>query len=136
MTVQWSASLETGIEEVDRQHRELFDRVNKLLSAFAQGRGREEIGRMLDFLGNYVVEHFAAEERIMLEHNYPGYPFHKAEHVRLTEELTHLKEKAALEGPSVGLQIRINRTLIQWLVNHVMTVDKGMADFIKRKNGK
>lgn len=66
--VVWSSEFEVGVELIDRQHRELIDRINKLLAAIREGRGREETFKVMRFLQEYVVEHFSAEERFMLGH--------------------------------------------------------------------
>ena len=50
MAIEWTKDLETGVALIDEQHKELFDRVNKLLAASSQGRGKEEVGSLLGFL--------------------------------------------------------------------------------------
>ncbi|MHB9035807.1 MAG: hemerythrin domain-containing protein, partial [Armatimonadota bacterium] len=58
MAVQWTPDLAVGVREIDDQHRELFKRVNDLLEAMSKGKGRDEIAKVVAFLGNYVVTHF------------------------------------------------------------------------------
>jgi hemerythrin len=64
MAVAWTEELATGIEVIDDQHKELFRRIDGLLEACKAGKGREAVAGVLAFLENYVVEHFAAEEKI------------------------------------------------------------------------
>ncbi|HEY6099471.1 MAG TPA: hemerythrin domain-containing protein, partial [Anaeromyxobacter sp.] len=60
MPLDFDPVLFTGVDEIDAQHRELFDRIGRLLEASRHRRSREEVVRLLEFLGAYVVEHFAA----------------------------------------------------------------------------
>jgi hemerythrin len=64
MGIPWTDSLAVGIPEIDQQHQELFLRLERLLRGIVGGE-REEVGRLLEFLGDYVVRHFGAEERWM-----------------------------------------------------------------------
>lgn len=77
MTIGWRDDLLTGVAEVDDQHKELFRRFGELLTACNQGKGGEEVLRLISFLDDYVVKHFTAEERIMRQHGYPDYLEHK-----------------------------------------------------------
>ena len=70
MRVQWSDDLTTGIDKIDNQHKNLIIKVNELLQAINAGKGKRQIGSMLEFLGEYVVEHFSTEEEYMKEYNY------------------------------------------------------------------
>ena len=58
MAIQWNEELATGVLEIDNQHKEIFARINRLLEASSQGKGKQEVGRMIDFLGDYVISHF------------------------------------------------------------------------------
>lgn len=65
MAIEWTQDLSTGSDEIDNQHKELFRRINSLLDACNQGKGREEIGKTVQFLEDYVITHFSAEEEYM-----------------------------------------------------------------------
>src|SRR5512136_2487135 len=90
--VSWDRSLETGDPEIDAQHRELFHRIDKLLAATADRRARSEVGRLLTFLGDYVVSHFEAEERLMADSGYPEAAPHRDEHRRFVADYARLFE--------------------------------------------
>ena len=73
MFMEWSNNLATGVPEIDNQHKEIINRVNSLSAACSEGKGKEEVLRVLLFLEEYIKEHFAAEERLQLRHAYPDY---------------------------------------------------------------
>src|SRR6185369_9913316 len=59
MSMEWNNNLATGIADIDNQHREIFSRVAKLTDACSDGRGKEEVLRLLLFLQDYIKEHSA-----------------------------------------------------------------------------
>jgi len=40
MKLQWTQDLSVGVEEIDNQHKELFERINNLDSAMSRQRER------------------------------------------------------------------------------------------------
>jgi len=133
MPIEWTTDLATGIDEIDGQHKELFKRINKLLDACRQGKGREEVKKVIEFLDDYVVTHFSAEERHMQKHDYPAYLNHKAQHTEFMENFSGLKAQFEKEGPGVSLVITTNRIVVEWLQNHIRKIDTALGAFLKTK---
>ena len=73
MSVTFDKSLETGNELIDQQHKELIDRVNKLLESCYMGTEKRAAIQTLNFLLDYTVFHFEAEEKLQQESGYPGF---------------------------------------------------------------
>ena len=42
MGMNWDNNLATGINSIDNQHKELFDRINQLLLAMKEGKAKDE----------------------------------------------------------------------------------------------
>jgi len=131
MIVQWQDSLSVGVSMIDSQHQELINRVNELLEASRKGKGRDEIGRILDFLGTYVVQHFAAEERLMLEHKYPEYPAHQQKHQAFLADFGGLRYQFQTEGATPLLVIQVQRRVVDWLLTHIQKEDRRIAEFLR-----
>jgi len=70
MSIKWTPALAVGVSAIDQQHKELFDHVAKLIDAM-KNSDAAEVGRLMDFLGAYVVEHFRMEEGLMQRYAYP-----------------------------------------------------------------
>lgn len=128
--VNWNSNLETGIEVIDNQHKELVEKVNELLEAGKNRRAKEEIESMLDFLEKYVVDHFATEEESMLKYDYPRYQEHKQIHQDFIQEVSELKAVYQERGAKLDLVITLNSKVVKWLINHIMGVDKQLAKFL------
>lgn len=123
----WTPSLATGVAKVDAQHKELFRQVGLLGEAMSRGQGRQEIGKILDFLGKYVVEHFAEEERCMEEYDCPAAAANKQAHAQLLSTFAALKGRFDREGATPTLVLDIQSKLNDWLVQHIERIDKQLA---------
>ncbi len=130
--VQFDPVLLTGVEDIDAQHRELFQRIGQLLEASRTRRSREEVVRLLEFLGRYVVEHFAEEERIMADARYPKIEGHRAEHHQFMRELEILRHELKTEGPTNLFVIRVGNRVTEWLRGHIYRTDRTLGDWLKR----
>lgn len=126
--VIWSGEFEVGVELIDRQHRELIDRINRLMSGIREGRGREETSGLMRFLQEYVVEHFKAEEGFMLRNHYADYAEHKELHDTFIADLEELVDTLESSGVDSNLVVIVNQKVINWMVAHIFLMDKGLRN--------
>ncbi len=131
MRIEFDPVLLTGVDEIDAQHRELFARVGALLVASRTQRSREEVVRLLEYLGSYVVDHFAAEERIMEAAGYPRLGGHRAEHLQFVKELSILRHELKTEGPTHLFVIRVGNRVTEWLREHIYRTDKLLGEWLR-----
>lgn len=134
MSITWNNNLMTGVESIDNQHKELFSRFDSLLTACNQGKGKSEVIHLLQFLDDYIKEHFAAEEQLQIKHNYPHYGEHKAQHVTFVADVDRLKKQFMAEGATLPIVIQTNQTLVTWLIQHISSVDLAFARFLRDRN--
>lgn len=133
MGIEWNDNLMSGVPEIDRQHMQLFDRINDLFSACREGAGADEILKTMDFLGDYVVTHFGAEEKFMADYNYPKALSHHRQHEVFTRDFAEIRKTIADSGPGPLSITRLNRLLREWLIAHVRSVDREMGEYLKQK---
>ncbi|MCX7592090.1 MAG: bacteriohemerythrin [Kiritimatiellae bacterium] len=131
----WTKDLATGLRVIDAQHRQYFARVARLQNACLSCDPDDEIERALDFVTDYAEFHFATEERLMDKHDYPGASGHKRKHEGFRREVAQLRERFKKAGSN---QIRLELTgmLVDWLRNHIPTVDAKLVEFIRSKTEK
>ncbi|HPS56896.1 MAG TPA: bacteriohemerythrin [Spirochaetota bacterium] len=130
--LEWNKSLETGIELIDAQHEELFRRIDKLELAMYNGRAVTELRNLLKYLESYVIEHFAAEEDLMLQINYPDYASHAREHTDFRNMINGLLADCKGRGIDSYLAIDVDKHMRKWLEHHIMKVDMAFVPFIKK----
>lgn len=133
MVMQWTNTLSVGVEQIDDQHKELIAKVGDLLDACRQGKGKQAVGGIIDFLGSYVVNHFSTEENFMLQHNYPDYASHKSQHEKFIKDFEGLKARFAAEGPGIQTVLLTNSTVVDWLMKHINNTDKALGTFLKQR---
>ncbi|WP_242990313.1 bacteriohemerythrin [Acetobacterium bakii] len=59
MAITWTPDLSVGVEKIDLQHKMLFEKADQLFSAGKNGKSKDFIAQMLDFLGDYTKQHFS-----------------------------------------------------------------------------
>ncbi len=130
MRVEWTEALSTNFLEIDEQHKELIKRINTLLEACAGNKPREELGKVIVFLEEYVVIHFTNEENRMLDMEYPEYRQHKTEHAIFIERVADMKRKFESEGAGVDVLHLTTRTLMEWLDIHIRRTDRKLGTYL------
>ena len=85
----WKEKYAIGVEVIDRQHKELFERFNKFLRVVRSEQSMEEkiadIEETFNFMGEYVIAHFDSEEAVQRKYNFPEYERHRKIHGRFQE---------------------------------------------------
>lgn len=129
MPVTWTEDLATGVERIDGQHRELYQRVAALHDAMRAGR-LDEVAQLLEYLQRYALEHFASEEREMAAAAYPGLHQHRRLHQGFVTEF--LRHKALLAaGVTASGVVALSQWLGAWLREHVRSVDAELARYLR-----
>lgn len=132
MKIVFDESLYTGNELIDSEHRELIDRVNKLVESCEKGTEKVTAIKTLDFLMDYTEYHFTDEEKLQASVGYDKLDAHHEKHEEFKQSVNELREMLEEEeGPTDAFVNAVNRNITRWLVNHIQTWDKAIADFIK-----
>lgn len=130
MLAEWWEDLATGHASIDNPKRELFRKINTLLSACEKRNGRDEVGNLLQFLKSYVKTQFGDEESLQLRHRYPLYKEHREEHNAFMQRLIVLEEEFSKEGPTLLVILAAGKLALDWVREHVYQSDRMMAEFV------
>lgn len=126
-TFEWSARLETGIEVVDQQHRQLVDIVNRLGGLQIDGHASQAaITGLFDELAGYAQQHFADEEELMAQAGIDARhaKAHQGHHLQFVDLLGQMwRGRAELKNPAEVL----HGFLTSWLTFHILEEDRAMA---------
>lgn len=126
-----TADLLTGNKSIDAQHQQLFDALNRLMDACAQGKGRAQIDETLKFLVDYVDRHFADEEKLQIAAKYPDYNQHHLYHETYKKTVREIAAEVSREGPTVTMVGKLNSAIAGWLINHIKREDVKMAAYLR-----
>lgn len=139
MRAEFSENLITGNELIDSQHEELIGRINKLLDSCESSDAKLTAVKTLDFLSDYTVFHFDAEENLQKEIAYPGYEKHKEQHDAFKKTISELDEMLAEdEGPTPAFVEKVEENVIKWFYTHIEGFDRSVAEykFMRENNGR
>ena len=129
----WNPDWETGFQMIDDQHRELFRRVDALMSAIHMDDAKETVPGLLSFLAEYVVQHFQAEEAEMVASHYPGLDSHRQIHADMTAKVAAMLRQ--FETDPTCITDEVLEFITEWLVLHINGVDRQMAHHLIRWAG-
>jgi len=116
----------TGHTEVDRQHRELFDLIDRARSlivhpgASTTAPVSARLCATIAVFTDRALAHFAYEEALMRQSAFPGAARHMASHRAMANGIVQLSE--ALEAGQSPERL-LNEVLDCWLRHHVGNMD-------------
>ena len=90
--VSWDKNCRVGVEEIDNQHKKLFETINKLHNLVANERDSNLVEDALNDLANYIEAYFKTEEEYFDKFNYPDTSSHKREHREFVEQVSTFKK--------------------------------------------
>jgi hemerythrin len=129
--IEWKPQYSVGVVSIDAQHQTLFAISQELYTAMSAGKGRTVLARILGRLAQYTAMHFAHEERLMKQHNFPGFEAHCAEHRKLTRQVLDFQQE--FEAGRTALSVQLLQFLMNWLVHHIQESDLKYAPHMKSR---
>jgi hemerythrin len=128
--VVWDNSLSVGIDEIDRQHKQLIAVLNQLIELEGVSVGSEAISEALTRMTDYADYHFNSEEQFMAEHAYPEYEAHKKEHIDFMRKTADLSMETMEYKKTVPAELLTY--LKDWLIKHIMESDRRIKIYIEQ----
>ncbi|MCF7936779.1 MAG: bacteriohemerythrin [Synergistales bacterium] len=125
----WNDSFLTGIEEVDRQHKQLVDLVNDLgeLAMSGEAPDEQEFSAAIDAMVDYTHVHFRDEEELMASSGLDPRHIraHHEQHQAFIDEATVFSTKRETLATSEAKELL--QYLVDWLAYHILGIDQSMA---------
>lgn len=130
MYAEFSDNLVTGNEMIDSQHKELIERMNKLLESCETGNEKTIAVKTMDYLDDYTDFHFTAEEQLQRDIKYPGYDKHIKQHEIFKNTIKELKEMLQEEeGPTDAFVQKVEENIVKWFYTHIEGFDRSVAEY-------
>jgi len=126
----WKDEYSVGIEEMDEQHKSLFKLLDDLSGSIESG-DLKNLGYVLTMLEVYVVFHFTSEEYLLSKYGYPGLNKQEKEHGDFKAKVARFKAQSA--DDKIRLAGEVKDFLYDWLVNHILVLDKKYGPYLKEK---
>lgn len=121
----------SDVSEIDQQHQELVNMLNRLNDAVKKNEPREDIYRIIDDVIAFTRSHFATEERLMVQSGYSEIAAHKEKHRQLIQEALSLKGKLAFVGENMFIEW-FNHWPFANVLAHIQFADRPVEDHISQ----
>jgi len=125
--LKWDTNFETGIEEVDKQHKHLFSLIKLFADATILNNERSLIRQLFEQLEAYTVFHFSYEEKTLKDLGIASLSEeHFKEHKDLILKLDNFKKQYLIDN-NINTEELIE-FLVRWLIDHILETDKKEFD--------
>ena len=140
--LEWRDQWTLDVGFMDEDHRALAQQLNQIardwglsedgLPPLAGGGpgALERLMAVLESLAVHIREHFEREEETMRTVDYPEMAAHKGEHDLLLAEF-RITIRTIREAGVAGLDQLTLESMKDWLMGHVLEVDRRLAEFLK-----
>lgn len=138
MIFKWKDRFNTGIDEIDKQHKRLFEigaELYDLTSLDDSSDHYDEIVELINHLKEYTKYHFDYEELCMHKVNYSDIESHKIEHQRFIDKLNETEAKD-IDLNQKQVVLDMIDFIINWVSGHIVGTDFKYKDIFTDKLGK
>ncbi len=126
--------IKTDIPLIDLHHKELLELVITIFKMLDSSKLNEnKLKSLLEDLIVYSLEHFAYEEKLMQDAEYPDINKHKHQHNNFNLKLNCFLSELNAKVELYDYAIRLNLWLVEWYSSEILHNDRKMALFLKRK---
>lgn len=127
--IVWNKRYELNVDFIDKEHKQLFSTINRLLTISENEEKREWVCREgIKYLKNHAMEHFAHEEEYMQSIHYSDYDIHKRLHDNFQyKTLPALEEELEESGYSEEAVRHFLGVCIGWVIAHTQTEDQAIV---------
>lgn len=127
----WNHNFETGIPEIDEQHKRLIELLNQLVSHLAFQSDVPALNSIFEQLKDYTVFHFQREETIWRSFfsDDSWVTGHTQAHAHFVDEVLRLKGGEGLKDFDDVIE-EIVSFLTNWLALHIIESDKRLAQVV------
>lgn len=126
--MNWTNTMSTGVDAIDKQHKKLLELINSLHDKCVAQCPRDELESAANEFYQYTLKHFATEERFMDQHNYPEYDAHIKQHMEGTMKAGEFFGDYLINSKTLDSEFL--DFLKTWFTEHICTVDKRLGDFL------
>jgi hemerythrin-like metal-binding protein len=128
----WSDEYSVNINELDEQHKQLINIINRVYEASQSGAEKSVIRRIFVELAEYAAYHFKAEEKLLKSYGYPNFEQHRRQHQQLVVILLELQLRFR-KGTMTLSEDMLNFLKNDWLLKHIVASDKEYSSFLNSK---
>ncbi|XLQ20577.1 MAG: bacteriohemerythrin [Candidatus Moraniibacteriota bacterium] len=132
---QWTEDMSVNHNILDKQHKQLFEKINSLLDAIVDKTADNVVIDLIDFFEKYMNGHLVYEEQYLKDIGYPQTQEHHKQHQVFVDKYKELKVVCSeADADKHKLVFEIENFMGSWLTNHILIEDQKYAKYIKNMN--
>lgn len=130
MMFEWQDKYAIGLEEIDNQHKRLFELANKIYDLLKNDSADDKYDKIVDLieeLRNYTVYHFNAEEEYMESIDYMRIFSQKIAHKNFIDKIMDIDLNQIDNNQDEYLLNTLN-FIVDWLAEHIIKADHRITE--------
>ena len=117
------------LSRMNEIHNEEIELIAKLSAVAKNGEVKESF-ELLNELIVHTTKHFAEEEKLMVEAQYPDYNLHKHEHAKQLMDIQSILSFMEMTNDIQSIPSYLESTLTPWIIGHVQNWDQPASEFL------
>ncbi|WP_027720539.1 bacteriohemerythrin [Maridesulfovibrio zosterae] len=133
--LSWKDGYSVGVRSIDDEHKQLLAMINRAYDSVENMEEEKVMIELVDEMRRYAMIHFATEEKMMLQYDYPFSNEHKLQHNDFM--IKAASSNNILDSSASGVEpVKIFKYLADWLREHILKTDKKLGEFLNEKGVK
>lgn len=130
--VTWKEDYTVKNKDLDSQHKELLNILNIVKVSINNKVEEKGLNIATQRLLEYTIYHFDEEVKLLRMVEYPELDEHIKEHNYFIQEVSRFKKEYDVKKPNISIELI--RFLTNWLVHHILEVDKKYSEWLTDKS--
>ncbi len=130
-SIIWKDEYSVGVASLDNDHKKLINLLNQFTTAYDYAMSEEYEREALEDLVAYTKHHFAREEELMAEAEYPELEAHKKQHKVMIDQVAKFVDLYDEKGHESMSEI--SEFLTNWLIKHIQGTDQEYTVHLNNK---
>lgn len=121
-----------GVVAIDKDHARMIEIVNQLYRVVLETKSADALASVFDELESYIAEHFAHEEALMAQVDYPKLAEHRAGHKVMSRRIADYRARLRDRYDTI-LAADMLHQLKTWISGHMLTADKEACIYLNAR---
>jgi len=126
--VIWSKIYEIGNAEIDKQHKDVIDKINSLYRLYREGQNPASLVEGVNDIIEHVKEHVIYEENLFSKTDYPLTKEHKDKHHAFADQMKMLLNEFNSGDSKISSEIL--HFVRRWVDEHIKELDQELRNYI------
>ncbi len=120
---EWKEEYNTGVGEIDLQHKTLFGLLQQLNDSHQKPNSKEQTKECIKYVDDYIKMHFSFEEGCMHASKCPAALQNKSQHQAFIKDYSKLRDELEKSDFSQEGAKQLCMMIAKWFIKHILSID-------------